>query len=156
MYCDENTWKPIRCPFCEAEGNCPHLLLEYDRSFNSCENGVACSFFDEATEMILGAFNEARQSGGFPKWKDMYVSELWDQFQSELAEYGEAELASGAFGDLMEDVLFEAGGLPIVGVPCEDVPGLSSAMLIMYEQDPQEIVTEARAAIRKRLVACGG
>ena len=97
------------CPFCDSEGNCPHLLAVADGS--SLVGGFACD-------------HEAS-----------FYSRVYDAFQKRLAK-GDADLSSGLMSDLLFVVLDVPGGSEYQGNAISQSGGNSeSATRLMYAED---------------------
>jgi hypothetical protein len=93
MY-DEDTGEEIRCPYCESDDDCPHLLAVFDRAFGECLGGYAFDRFGELEGVIQERFVTLLDRGepGKYSWNDPEIAELWtyamEQYTQAMTMFG--------------------------------------------------------------------
>lgn len=77
---DEIELSEVTCPFCESKGECPHLLLVVDRTFQAAEGGSLMEAFDERLSAWISKHEDAEHSDEGDGFDDLVdeVSSLAD------------------------------------------------------------------------------
>ncbi len=151
---EENTPTEITCDICgkpvDTEG-CEHILLVVDRTFHVCEGGVASDFWLTWYEQVQEAFAAAIKGERPQTWADGLVKCVWEtMLKSNYQDPESPTLPFGDFTDLIESLLWDAGGSPYFGKPisggrCESV------MLLMFAENPAEVCAVADKNLPARL-----
>jgi hypothetical protein len=160
---DEDSGEIIRCPYCESDGDCEHLLAVIDHSFLECSGGYAFDRLDDLHEMIERAFLKyLRQSdvGKQPQqlnvtWSNEFLEELWayaeEKYPSE-DDKDSVEIDGDVFFRLITDLLQEAGGDEYFGSIDDDGgPGFSSEITLFHAREPAAVFDNAMALLSQRL-----
>src|SRR5687768_14691849 len=155
---DEDTGKPATCPHCDATTGCEHLVAVSDQTFNNCEDGWLSSNFEAFHDVVAAAFRpllRAEQAAlARVAWKDPAVAQLWQSAVDwrDQAE-GEVVLDSTVHLRLVIELLELAGAdQPRGRFVFDSGPGMSSAMTVLYAEDPAVVGKEALRLLGERLV----
>jgi hypothetical protein len=127
------------CPYCGDEsGECSHVLLDYDASFQEYLSGHMSELADPFAE-LRKALAEAIRSGKMPKVKRGYVKSIWDFAVENFTEgQAEAEIDEDAyFSELKYEIDFYDGEACTYSDE-DGAPGYSSAYIIFYAKDPDD------------------
>ena len=147
---NENTGEEIRCPYCRAAGECPHLLAVLDMTFNSCTAGYACRRFPDFERMARNTFMELLPNGATEEhsWIDGELAELWKYAQEAYSPSDQdAFLDSGIITRLIVNLFNGAGGEEYTNlIDGEGGPGCSSAITLFYAEHPVEVFNAAITA----------
>lgn len=155
---DEDTGEEPTCPYCGSAEDCPHLLAVLDKTFSTCDGGYCYERFEELTGTVEEAFKDVlRQRGRRRKkqWNDYYLQDLWEKL---LAEGIPDDVEDGlvlparALIELIVDVLEVAGGDRCGGsLVSESGAFCSSAIELLYAEEPEKVFSEAVSMLERRL-----
>jgi hypothetical protein len=135
------------CPYCHADENdfrygCPHLLLDYDLTFNEYQSGYLVKHPQELDE-LQSEILKLLQAGAKPKTNDSQILSLWETAEASY-EPGNTEIDfdDSVYLQLLEDVIYMYEGEAFRYEGVDGAPGYSSAYIIYYSEDPQTTLEE--------------
>ena len=141
------------CPYCGSGDDCPHLLAVFDITFGECNGGHCFNKIPEVTEAVEEAFRKALSAENLEdvSWGNYYLDETW---QTALTEYsGEPKdllIDQGTLLGLFAELL-EENGATLYDTYFEGGPGMSSALQILYAEDPKAVYANAEGQLRDSL-----
>lgn len=152
---DEDSNEKIKCMFCGSTDDCEHLLAILDRSFNECCGGYLLNYYYQFQYIVEKAFSDIEKNcpNLKPSWDNYFISELWNKKMHDmpLSNYP-VSVDEYILSRLIKELLTECGGYeymgPIAGEN-EDIPGFSSALTIIYAENPKSVYENALLLLEK-------
>ena len=149
----EETGDGPKCPICNADEDCNHLVANIDTTFLECYAGEFYERESDFRSEIEDTFIEKIKGSAEIVWKQDDINELW---RESLDNYDPDEdymmLDGHVFYRIVIDMLLDAGAIDHPGqVIDEGGPGMTSAVSLLYAHDPKEVVASAMIALQASL-----
>jgi hypothetical protein len=159
MTVDENTGDTPACPICKAERywDCGHLVANFDMTFGECQNGAIYDRMDEFTDALDRAFLIHLTKGADPYFSDMEIQCAWDSALENFEPEDEtANIERGLVLQALASRLIDCGACELEGdFLDEGGPGMSSAVTLLFAENPSEVIEKALAAWLKIIAEAG-
>jgi hypothetical protein len=141
---NEDTGEAPKCPICNATefGECGHLIADIDITFCEMHSGTLESKareFQDIMEHRLGLELEGAQAAEF---SDEQLDQHWrDAVDNNVGNEDFPVISGGFFYSWLIIRLEDAGAIDAEGpVIDEGGPGFSSALRLLFADDPEELV----------------
>lgn len=153
---DEDSGEGIRCPCCDSGQDCPHRLALIDRTFCDFSSGYCANRYDLSGDLVEAAFLEKLKGGATREysWDDEDLDALWQYaFDNYSAGADYVEIDGDVLMRLEIGLFEQAGGEEYPGLIEQDGegPDCSSALTLLFAENPAKVVEAAESELRKRL-----
>ena len=157
---DEDSGDVAKCVICESEKywECGHLVACFDLSFNECRSGSFCKRIDDFSSLIENSFIEFIKNGIEPNFDKSIDDYKWNELWTYFKESYDGDLSSVVLDDdilkqIYIDILEDCGAFNFGGTLIEDDgPGMTSAIKLLFEDEPEKIVDQAFSSLSKTLL----
>ncbi len=142
-----------KCPFCNSEEDCDHLLAILDRSFIECNGGYALEPLDNLYQYLESIFKGLIESDQ-PLVKAEGVESLKNLFfltKQQYEESGEIDLDGFTYYDLIEELFLSHGAILIDYAEDFGRPGFDSVIKTYYAENPQRVFSQSVAKIKSAM-----
>ena len=146
-YEDDASAKP-KCPYCgDSEGDCEHVLLDYDATFMGYISGLLAEDSEEI-ENLKSEILKLLQSGVDPNLDGGFLEEIWEFAKDGYTEDSEdVEFDATAYFNHLNEVIDSYGGEAFSYTDEDGTPGFSSAYVIYFAEDPLKTIRQVNAGI---------
>ena len=140
-----------KCPFCNSEEECEHLLAILDRTFIECNGGYALGPLDELYQYLESTFKNLIESDQ-PLPTGERVESLENLFYSTKQLYeenGEINLDGFAYYDMLEDLFIKHGAKLIDYAEDFGRPGFDSLVKTYYAENPESVFNQSVMKVKQ-------
>jgi len=149
---DEDTGQEPSCIICGATGDCPHLVACIDITFSDCSGGILYDHIGELRGFLEDAILARIKRKGVSELPctntvmDEIFTEAIQQYDPEYIDY--VYIDERLFLNFLIDALIDSGADEFEAGLVEDGgPGQSSAITLLYAEDPLQVIRVARKAL---------
>ena len=141
----EETGEEPKCPICDAEEHCSHIVANIDRTFLECYDGEFYERESDFRSEIEDAFIKKIKSGSPNEW---ILDDLNELLRGSLDSYDQDQnylmLDGIVFYRLVIGMLLEAGAIDHPGqIIDKGGSRMTSAVTLLYAHDPKEVIESA-------------
>jgi hypothetical protein len=155
MTINEDTGEDVLCPICESPefGECGHLVADFDRTYCECNGGEIFERQNEFIAIVEQAFLPHLQAGTSPALSSPELEELWNTAElHSLEDEPYVALDGYVFQHVLIETLLESGAIePEGSVIDPGGPGMTSAVSLLFSENPDDCIEKAMDSIRANL-----
>lgn len=136
------------CPYCEnSQGDCEHVLLNYDATFNEYISGYLANDFEQIEHLKRSIWNLIN-SNISPTLGEGYIKDIWDYaIDNYDSEFQEIDLDMTSYFNLLDQIIDLYGGEAHHYEESDGAPGYSSTFIIFFASDPLQTISEINSSI---------
>lgn len=150
---DEGTGQEPSCIFCKSKSDCSHLVAVIDRSFAGCNGGVLFQNIDNLRSLLTGIITGMVQAAGEfdESLVDYEIAAIFRKaFENHDSAYpDDIYIDDGLFLQWLVTALIDAGADEPPGYIVEEGgPGQSSALTLLYAENPKQVIQKVEEVLR--------
>ena len=151
----EDTGEDVLCPICATSEywECGHLVAGFDKTFCECFGGEIFDRQHEFKVLVEEAFLPHLRAGTSPALSASGLKELWQTAELQSFEDEPCVALDGyVFQQVLIETLRASGAIKPEGSLIDPGgPGMTSAVSLLFSEDPQDCLETAMASLRVHL-----
>lgn len=133
------------CPICDMKCYCDHLLLIYDKTFKSFEEGEFYKHVSKFSNLVLDGLTDCLESKRSNiQFSLKSLNTIWVEIsQIENSEEIDSFLSDNQLFDLFSELFEKHGGIRGEDGYANSGPGYSSLEAYMFAENPKDTINKA-------------